>query len=87
MFRVWRLEGDFHKSGEVVKDNELATRTAWPSVTCGSGSRSRPPPRGATWTSSRREFSKTTQTVWKRSGEWHLTVSDPRERLPFPGAA
>jgi hypothetical protein len=27
MLRVWRLEGDFHKSGEVVKDNELATRT------------------------------------------------------------
>ena len=30
---------------------------------------------------------KTSQTVWKRSGEWHVTVSDPGERSPFPGAA
>ena len=31
--------------------------------------------------------SKRAQTVWKRSGEWHLTVSDPGERSPFPGTA
>ena len=31
--------------------------------------------------------SQTSQTVWKRSGEWHVTVSDPGERSPFPGAA
>jgi hypothetical protein len=34
----------------------------------------------------RRCVSKTSQTVWKRSGEWHLTVSDPGKRSPFPGA-
>ena len=27
--------------------------------------------------------SKTSQTVWKRSGEWHLTVSEPGERCHF----
>jgi hypothetical protein len=26
---------------------------------------------------------KTSQTVWKRFGEWHLTVSDPREGCHF----
>ena len=31
--------------------------------------------------------SKTTQTVWKRSGEGHLTVSDPPRAVPFSGAA
>jgi hypothetical protein len=30
--------------------------------------------------------SKTFQTVWKRSGAWHLTLSYLEERWPFSGA-
>jgi hypothetical protein len=31
------------------------------------------------------DVSKTSQTVWKRSGAWHLTLSDLEEQSPFFG--